>query len=123
MAVTATIMNTVTGLPLQKMTFERIPKPWSSFTLSTGELVKMMYGHTKPVESMAFHPNNWLFASGSRDGSVGLWNASKGIGNLRIEASSRPINCVGFSPDGKRLAAGGQDKMVRVWEVSAKDEG
>ena len=39
MAVTATIMNTVTGLPLQKMTFERMPKPWSSFTLSTGELV------------------------------------------------------------------------------------
>ncbi|MGZ3172812.1 MAG: hypothetical protein ACXWJC_07115 [Croceibacterium sp.] len=39
MAVTATIMNIVTGLPLQKMTFERMPKPWSSFNLSTGELV------------------------------------------------------------------------------------
>jgi hypothetical protein len=39
MAVTATIMITVTRLPLQKMTFERMPKPWSSFTLSTGELV------------------------------------------------------------------------------------
>ena len=39
MAVTATIMNTVTGLQLQKMTFERMPKPWASFTLATGELV------------------------------------------------------------------------------------
>jgi hypothetical protein len=39
MAVTATIMNIVSGLPLQKMTFERMPKPWSSFNLSTGELV------------------------------------------------------------------------------------
>jgi len=39
MAVTATIMNIVTGLPLQKMTFERMPKPWSSFNLSSGELV------------------------------------------------------------------------------------
>lgn len=39
MAVTATIMNTVTGLQLQKMTFERMPKPWASFTLATGERV------------------------------------------------------------------------------------
>ncbi len=39
MAITATIMNTVTGLPIQRMTFERMPKPWSSFNLSTGELV------------------------------------------------------------------------------------
>ena len=39
MAVTATIMNAVTGRPLQRMTFERMPKPWSSFSLSTGELV------------------------------------------------------------------------------------
>lgn len=40
MSVTATIMNSVTGLPIQKMTFGRMPKPWASFNLETGELVK-----------------------------------------------------------------------------------
>jgi len=39
MGITATIMNTVTGRPIQKMTFGRMPKPWASFTLETGELV------------------------------------------------------------------------------------
>jgi hypothetical protein len=39
MAITATIMNTATGRAIQKMTFERMPKPWASFTLSNGELV------------------------------------------------------------------------------------
>jgi len=39
MAITATIMNTLTGLPIQHMTFERMPKPWASFNLTTGELV------------------------------------------------------------------------------------
>ena len=39
MSIVATIMNTATGLPLQKMTFERMPKPWASFNLASGELV------------------------------------------------------------------------------------
>ena len=39
MAITATIMNSLTGLPIQTMTFERMPKPWASFTLTNGKLV------------------------------------------------------------------------------------
>ena len=40
MGITATIMNTTTGQPIQKMSFGRMPKPWASFTLESGELVK-----------------------------------------------------------------------------------
>jgi hypothetical protein len=40
MGVIATIMNTATGQPIQKMTFGRMPKPWASFSLETGELVQ-----------------------------------------------------------------------------------
>ena len=39
MGITATIMNTLTGRSIQKMTFERMPKPWASFTLENGKLV------------------------------------------------------------------------------------
>jgi len=39
MSIIATIMNTATGLPIQKMKFGRMPKPWVSFNLETGELV------------------------------------------------------------------------------------
>lgn len=39
MSITATIMNSATGQPIQKMTFGRMPKPWASFNLETGELV------------------------------------------------------------------------------------
>ena len=39
MSILATIMNTVTGTAIQKMTFERMPKPWASFNLTTGDLV------------------------------------------------------------------------------------
>ncbi|CAN5400576.1 hypothetical protein BH10PSE14_BH10PSE14_44380 [soil metagenome] len=39
MSVIATIMNSVTGQPIQKLTFGRMPKPWASFNLASGELV------------------------------------------------------------------------------------
>lgn len=39
MSIIATIMNAATGQPIQKMKFERMPKPWISFNLETGELV------------------------------------------------------------------------------------
>ena len=39
MSIVATIMNSATGQPIQKMTFGRMPKPWISFNLASGELV------------------------------------------------------------------------------------
>lgn len=39
MSISATIMNTATGRPIQMMSFGRMPKPWASFNLETGELV------------------------------------------------------------------------------------
>ena len=39
MGIIATIMNSATGRPIQKMTFNRMPKPWASFNLKSGELV------------------------------------------------------------------------------------
>lgn len=39
MSIIATIMNTATGQPIQKLKFERMPKPWVTFHLETGERV------------------------------------------------------------------------------------
>lgn len=39
MSIVATVMNSATGLPIQKMTFGRMPKPWVTFHLETGERV------------------------------------------------------------------------------------
>ena len=39
MSIIATIISTATGQSIQKMKFERMPKPWASFTLESGELV------------------------------------------------------------------------------------
>jgi len=57
MTILATIMNTVTGLPIQKMTFGRMPKPWASFNLATGELVSAERVHVgKPAPGKFIAP-------------------------------------------------------------------
>ncbi|MBV5325730.1 MAG: hypothetical protein J0626_10985 [Rhodospirillaceae bacterium] len=39
MSIIATIMNSATGEPIPKMSFGRMPRPYASFTLKSGELV------------------------------------------------------------------------------------
>ena len=56
MSIIATIMNSATGQPIQKMTFGRMPKPWASFNLASGELVtadRVHVGKPAPGKFMA----------------------------------------------------------------------
>lgn len=39
MSLIATIMNSATGQPIQKMTFQRMPKLWVTFHLGADEMV------------------------------------------------------------------------------------
>ena len=85
----------------------------------SGALVSTFHGHERPVETLSFHPQGWLLASGSRDGTIGMWNIDRGLGHGRIEASHQPILAVGFHPGGNHLVAGGLDKIIRVWRIGA----
>jgi WD40 repeat protein len=87
------------------------------FSLQDMLLRQTFFGHTKPIEGLAFHPRNWLLGSVSRDGSVGLWNVKHGIGHGRIEASHQPISAISFSPDGSQMITGGLDKVLRIWDL------
>jgi WD40 repeat protein len=87
------------------------------FRLSDMTLTKTLFGHSGPIEGLAFHPSSLVLASCGRDGMIGLWNVVQGEGHGKIDACAQPLSCVAFSPDGKLLAAGGLDKIVRVWDV------
>ncbi len=88
------------------------------FRMGDYDLVKTFFGHEKPIESIAFHPDGQLLASAGRDGVVYLWNVMQGRGHGKIEASPQPLSTVTFSPDGKSLATGGLDKVIRIYELS-----
>jgi WD40 repeat protein len=73
--------------------------------------------HSFDVASVAFSPDGTRLATGSRDRTVGIWDAATGKLLKKLDHGSE-ILCVVFTPDGKHVAsAGNADRTVRLWEV------
>ena len=79
-----------------------------------GEVV----GHTFSVQSLAFKPNSYVLASGSRDKTILIWDVGKNT-NLRhvrtLRGHTDYVLSVAWSPDGRTLASASQDGTVRLW--------
>jgi WD40 repeat protein len=74
--------------------------------------------HSNFVESVAFSPDGRILATASDDGTVRLWDPSKGTLIKTIVAHSNDAESVSFSPDGRTLASASDDGTVRLWDVS-----
>ena len=94
----------------------------------SGELIKILKGHTKVVNSVAVSPDSKLILSGSSDKTIRLWNIESGecvkiLSDPKtykhIQSGENEVKSVAFSPDGKRIVSGMTDATVRVWNVES----
>jgi hypothetical protein len=74
---------------------------------------------TGKVESVAFSPDGKTLASGSADGSVGLWDMTRRRNIAILTGHLDSVNSVAFSPNGKTLASASTDKTVRLWDTTS----
>jgi len=78
-------------------------------------------GHTGRVNSVAFSSDGKLFASGSDDRTVILWDVAtrQPLGPaLTGHTDAHGNGSVAFSPDGKTLASASDDRSIVLWDIS-----
>ena len=90
---------------------------WLYDTMTYQE-VALLTGDTAWVISVSFSPDGNTLASGSADGTIGLWDARSGTHIRTLTGHTGDVESVSFSPDGNTLASGSWDDTIGLWDVS-----
>jgi WD40 repeat protein len=95
---------------------------------STGNLLKSLVGHRKPVTAIEFSPDGAHLLSGSEDGTVKLWDVATGqvintyVHGMQEEEGGRysiGAESIALSEDGARIVSAGYDG-IKVWDINSK---
>ena len=88
---------------------------------SSGKEVATLSGHSKDVNNFVFSADGRLVVSGSRDGSLILWDVSRGK-KVRsfgfLSAHQDRLEDCAFSADGKRIVSASLDNTLKVWNAT-----
>ncbi|KAJ6622029.1 WD40-repeat-containing domain protein, partial [Mycena sp. CBHHK59/15] len=76
--------------------------------------------HTAAIMSLEFSDDDTLFASGSKDKTICIWETA--TGQLHCPPLEHPheIVCMSFSKDGRTLASITLDNALTLWSVRDK---
>jgi WD40 repeat protein len=106
---------------------------WKDITLwdtQTGQVVRVLRGHTEQVSHLAMSPDGKTLLSGGWDGTVRVWDVQAGKDRFTSVSEARTtfrghktqVYCVALSPDGTRAASGDRDGVVFVWDPQTGKE-
>ncbi|RKU15867.1 hypothetical protein C6500_18810 [Candidatus Poribacteria bacterium] len=81
---------------------------------ATGEHKETLMEHTNSVFTVAYSPDGVSFLSGSKDGTILLWDTA--TYQLKAELTGYS-DAIAFSPDSSTLAIAGRDRKIRLWDA------
>jgi len=76
--------------------------------------------HRGKVTSLAVAPDGQSVASGSWDGSIGLWPLGPGAAGVTLPYPGAGVNAVAFAPDGRTLFAATSGGVVLRYDLTAQ---
>jgi len=77
-----------------------------------------LVGHSQPVYSLSFSPDNKFLLSSSADGTARLWSMDTKQNLVVYKGHSFPVWGVTFSPMGYYFATASHDRTARLWTTS-----
>ena len=85
----------------------------------TGDIIHAIddLGSQITAMSVAFSPDDSIFAAGLNNGTIILWDTTSGENLRRFDGHTDDVLAVDFTPDGTRLVSGSNDRSIRLWDV------
>ncbi|PHH51561.1 Vegetative incompatibility protein HET-E-1 [Ceratocystis fimbriata CBS 114723] len=80
--------------------------------------LQTLEGHGRGVTSAVLSNDGLRLASGSRDNTVKVWDATSGACLQTLQGHDDWVRSVAFSEDGRWLASGSDDKTVKIWDAA-----
>lgn len=77
-------------------------------------------GHEDEIKALEFAPDGKTLASGSKDGTIRLWNTTTGDQTTSFSADTN--TALAFSTDSKTLASIYDDKRIKLWDINTGEE-
>lgn len=74
--------------------------------------------HEKDINALAVSPNDKLFASGSQDKTIKIWNTHDLTVATTLKGHKRGVWSLEFSKVDKILASSSGDKTIRLWSMT-----
>jgi len=116
------------GQTLASLSVDETVSLWdvASLHMASVQKVRRLPGHFSGLyeigPALSFSPNGLILASGSRDGTVRLWDVASGRELWSLKGHSNLVTSLSFSPDGRTVASGSLDTTVRLWNVASGRE-
>jgi WD40 repeat protein len=84
------------------------------------QLRRTLKGHEGWVTAVAIGPDGTWLASGSRDGTIRIWDAATGRCRNTLTGHKRGVEGIAIAPDGTWLASTDGTTTIYVWDVASE---
>jgi WD40 repeat protein len=86
---------------------------------ATRQTLKVLQGHTRPVQAIAWSKDGNRIASGDERAKIYLWSTKTWARTAEISGHTRPIQNLDFNSASNQLASTGHDDVVKIWDLNS----
>ncbi|MBA3533734.1 MAG: hypothetical protein H0T73_17595, partial [Ardenticatenales bacterium] len=106
---------------LRRRLEKSLPKALSAYKKDIVGTVKEFNGPEGSIRSVAVTPDGQFVVSGSRDGTVRVWNFETGKSEAMSHGHKSSVKAVSVTPDGRYAISASDDKTLIVWDIENKE--